>query len=67
MNDEEDVDHLLHIYVEDIQGQLYAWEEETHVFLGQGATKQALFDRICDQLKLEGRAVFMVRLEPDAA
>jgi hypothetical protein len=42
--------NIVRIYVEEIQGGLYAWEEETNQFLGQGTTVDALFDRIKEGL-----------------
>lgn len=38
--------NVVYIYVEEIQGNLYAWEEETDQFLGQGSTVEALFERL---------------------
>lgn len=38
--------NVVYIYVEDIQGNLYAWEEDTDRFLGQGDTVEALFTRL---------------------
>lgn len=46
----EDDINVIRIYVEEIQGGLYAWEEETHRFLGQGTTANALMERIKEDL-----------------
>lgn len=58
---------VIFMYVEKINGQYYAWEEETHSFLGQGLTRDGLFERVADNARIEGKAVFMVRLIENSA
>jgi hypothetical protein len=39
------------VYVEQHQGHLYAWRKSDHRFLGQGADKQALFERLAADVR----------------
>ena len=40
---------VVYLTIEEIQGNLYAWDAETNEFLGQGATRDALFERLSEQ------------------
>lgn len=48
----------VNIYVEEHNGWLYAWRKSDHEFLGQGATPQALFERMSEDVA--GTVVFLV-------
>lgn len=41
---------VVYIYVEEIQGSLFAWEEQTNRFLGQGTSVATLFQRLKDDI-----------------
>lgn len=64
---QEEEPEVLFMYVERIGQQLYAWEEITHQFLGQGKDQNSLLERVADNIKLEGKAVFMIRLIEESA
>jgi hypothetical protein len=49
------------IYVEQHQGQLYAWRKKDHKFLGQGPDKESLFERLAEDI--EGIVVFLCARE----
>lgn len=49
------------IYVEEHNGWLYAWRKADHEFLGQGATAEALFERLAEDVA--GTIVYLVSEE----
>lgn len=49
---------VVYIYVEEIQGSLFCWEEETNRFLGQGTSVASLFQRLKSDIPDGGMAVF---------
>ena len=53
----------LHMIVEELQGQLYAWNKRTNEFLGQGATVEKLFDRLYDEVPVGSTVVFRIAPE----
>lgn len=55
--------YVVYIYVEEIQGSLFAWEEDTDQFLGQGTTVDALFERLKQDVPDGSITVFKVSAE----
>ncbi len=53
----------LHMIVEELQGQLYAWNKRTNEFLGQGATVEKLFTRLQDAVPNNSTVVFRIARE----
>jgi hypothetical protein len=49
---------VVYIYVEEIQGSLFCWEEETNRFLGQGTSVASLFQRLKSDIPDGSMAVF---------
>ena len=49
---------IVHLNIEEIQGNLYAWNVETNEFLGQGATQTELFERLAD--RAQGNTMYRI-------
>jgi hypothetical protein len=54
---------VVHIYVEEIQGSLFAWEEGTDQFLGQGTSVTSLFQRLKLDMPDDSMRVFKARAD----
>jgi hypothetical protein len=51
----------IEIYVEQHQGQLYAWRKSDHRFLGQGTDPESLFQRLAQSVR--GMVVYVCNEE----
>jgi hypothetical protein len=51
----------IEIYVEQHQGQLYAWRKSDHRFLGQGTDPTALFERLAQSVR--GLVIYVCNAE----
>ena len=54
---------VVYIYVEEIQGSLFAWEEQTNRFLGQGTSVASLLQRLKDDIPDGSMTVFKAHAE----
>ena len=53
----------VNVYIEEHQGNLYAWRKRDHKFLGQGADIDALFERLHEDVPENEAVMFKISVE----